>query len=189
MPKRESSEINASSMADIAFLLLIFFLVTTTIGADKGLPILLPPEKTDQSEVDVNDRNVLTILINSQDQLLVEEQDFKIKDIKSTVEVFIKAQEPAIEGETVADSPSDAVVSLKADRGTSYDTYLAVLDQVKAGYHQVRADYINISVKEYLDWQSTKEVDLETYQKKKLERAKDAFPLQISEAEPTEIGR
>lgn len=182
--KRKSAEINASSMADIAFLLLVFFLVTTTIGADKGLPILLPPEKTDQTTVDINDRNVLTILINSNDELLVEETEFELKNITETVNTFIRGFAP-LEGEQPPDSPSDAVVSLKADRGTSYEAYLALLDAVKAGYNQARADYVGITLQEFLDLNTKDNPEDAAI----FERAQDKFPLQISEAEPTEIGQ
>ena len=105
---------NTSSMADIAFLLLIFFLVTTTIASDKGLAILLPP-KPDPNEppppIDVNQRNIFKVLINSQDRLLVEDEPLQdVSAIRDMVKEFVmnNGRDPLS-----SDSPEDAVVSLK----------------------------------------------------------------------------
>ena len=107
-------EINASSMADIAFLLLIFFLVTTTIDADKGilhkLPAWIPPEE--QPDVNINDRNVLEILVNFQDQLLVEDDYVDVDQLRQITIDFISnnGRDPKY-----SDSPDEAVVSIKSD--------------------------------------------------------------------------
>src|SRR4028119_1845966 len=88
---RAIPEINASSMADIAFLLLIFFLVTTTIGADKGLNMLLPPKKDESQPVDVKlkDRNVFKVIVNSKNQLLVEDEPMDIRILKEGAKKFL----------------------------------------------------------------------------------------------------
>lgn len=182
--KRKSPEINASSMADIAFLLLVFFLVTTTIASDKGLPIVLPPERPpDQKEVEVHDHNVLKVLINSSDQLLVEEKDFKVDNLKDEVYKHLTNRGKL---DNYSDSPKDAVVSIKADRGTSYDVYLTVMDHIYAGYNQARAEAINVTVPQYLEMKSMVEEDPAI--DKKLDKAQEAYPLRISEAEPSDIG-
>ena len=80
MAKRESPEVNAGSMADIAFLLLIFFLVTTTIGVDQGINRLLPRYEVDPPAPPINERNIMRVLVNKDNQLLVNEQLMNIKE-------------------------------------------------------------------------------------------------------------
>ncbi len=168
--RKDNVEVNASSMADIAFLLLIFFLVTTTIATDKGLAMRLPPHIPD----DINDhpmkkRNVFNILLNSQDHLLVEEESANTQK------------------DDLSENPDKALVSIKTDRGTTYQVYIAVLDEVKRAYHELRADFLGISVDEYLKLANTNPETLNKEQRNKLEEAKLAFPMQISEAEPTKV--
>jgi biopolymer transport protein ExbD len=84
-------EINAGSMADIAFLLLIFFLVTTTMDTDVGILRLLPPIVEDQEQTDiVKERNVYVVLINDADQLLVEGEPMDIKDLRAGAKEFME---------------------------------------------------------------------------------------------------
>ena len=93
MAKRKCPEINASSMADIAFLLLIFFLVTTTMSVDKGLSRRLPaplPENMEKQSVEVNKRNTFIVLLNSNNQLLVQGEFLNVKDLREKAKVFIK---------------------------------------------------------------------------------------------------
>ncbi|MCI5057652.1 MAG: biopolymer transporter ExbD [Flavobacteriales bacterium] len=90
MGRRLTQEINAGSMADIAFLLLIFFLVTTTIDSDYGLMTLLPPpEEPDQDKIEFKERDVFVVLVNSNDQLLVENELLEIGDLKEKAKEFI----------------------------------------------------------------------------------------------------
>jgi biopolymer transport protein ExbD len=178
---RKTSEINASSMADIAFLLLIFFLVTTTIASDKGLAVQLPPKKENQDKVDINERNVFKILINSYDRLLVENEIGEVGKIKDQVKEFLtnEGAKP-----NLSDSPKDAVVSIKTDRGTSYERYIAVMDEVKKAYTEVRAAYVGVSPERFLEISAGKTPkDKEMY-----DRAKEKYPYQVSDAEPTSIG-
>lgn len=176
---RSANEVNASSMADIAFLLLIFFLVTTTIDADKGLPVQLPPKKEDQQDVKINQRNIFNILINSYDMLLAEEELISIKDLKREVKKFVnnRGTDPKS-----SESPQKAVVSLKTDRGTSYKVYIAVLDELKMAYNELRAEYLDMSLEEYngLDAKNPEHEE-------KLARARAEYPYQVSDAEPTDI--
>ena len=83
-------EVNAGSMADIAFLLLIFFLVTTTIGVDQGINRLLPPYEPNPVVPNINERNILTVLVNKDNQLLVNEKLVDIKDLRQTAIDFIE---------------------------------------------------------------------------------------------------
>ncbi|SDJ77942.1 Biopolymer transport protein ExbD [Catalinimonas alkaloidigena] len=183
MPRRKKDDvdINASSMADIAFLLLIFFLVTTTIASDKGLPILLPPKNTEDVQIKLNQRNVYVVQMNSRDQLLVEDEPMELRSLKEGVKRFLSNNGA---DEKLSVSPKDAVVSIKADRGTSYETYLQVLDQVKAGYHELRAQEAGITVQEYLSL----EPDKNPRDKRLYDKAREAYPMQISEAEPSQVG-
>lgn len=174
---RTSNEINASSMADIAFLLLIFFLVTTTIDVDKGILHKLPPwSEEEPPEVDNNDRNTLIVLVNAMDMLLVDGKEMQVEDLKATAKEFIDnpAKRPDL-----AESPSKAVVSLQNDRGTSYDIYIQVQNELKAAYRELRDDY---SMKNY-----GKTYEDVAPEKQKLIQ-KDIYPMKISEAEPKEIG-
>lgn len=180
--KQPAPEINASSMADIAFLLLIFFLVTTTIASDKGLSILLPPKKdpNDKTIVEMKDHNVFKVLINSRDMLLVEDKPMDVAVLKEECKKFLSnnGKDPHL-----SENPIKAVVSVKTDRGTSYNTYLKVMDQLKGAYHELRAEEGGITLQEYLD------LDMKNPKDKKIyDKVKDVYPLQISEAEPSEIG-
>jgi len=87
---RMSNEINAGSMADIAFLLLIFFLVTTTIAEDKGVLVKLPQwSEEPPPEMKLNSRNVYSVLVNAQNQLLIRGEQMKIEDLKNNTKIFI----------------------------------------------------------------------------------------------------
>lgn len=179
--KKPAPEINASSMADIAFLLLIFFLVTTTIASDKGLSILLPPKKDpNQKPVEQKDHNVFKVLVNSKNMLLVEDKPMDINMLKDEAKKFLSnnGKDPHL-----SESPKVAVISVKTDRSTSYKTYLEVMDNLKGAYHELRAEEAGITVQQYLD------LDMKNAKDKKIyDRVKDIYPLQISEAEPTSIG-
>lgn len=177
-------EVNASSMADIAFLLLIFFLVTTTIASDKGLTIRLPPKRPPeaQDEIKLKDRNVFNVLVNSNNQLLVEEELMDVKNIKEEAKRFIMNNG---KDEKSSESPDKAVISLKHDRGTKYEVYINVMDELKRAYNELRAEYMGITVAEYLDMENSTE---KAAKNPKLEEAKLKIPYQLSEAEPTNVG-
>ena len=91
MARRELSEINAGSMADIAFLLLIFFLVTTTMDTDKGILRILPPpiNEDDPTPPEVREKNVYVVLVNANDQLLVEGAPMRIENLKDGAITFL----------------------------------------------------------------------------------------------------
>lgn len=206
---RPVAEVNSGSMADIAFLLLIFFLVTTTIANDKGIAMLLPP-KPDPNEpppdITMNQRNIFKILANSQDRLLVEDEPLEdVTEIKNMVKEFVlnfgnpdaddvgiynslPSTMKAIVNSTgkrpdSSDGPGDAVVSFKADRGTSYELYILVLDQLNGAYNELYAERAGITVDEWRTLDKKDPVKKELYLK-----ARKGIPRAISIAEPNKIG-
>ncbi|OWY20945.1 biopolymer transporter ExbD [Sphingobacteriales bacterium UPWRP_1] len=173
---RKIPEINAGSMADIAFLLLIFFLVTTTMDVDKGLLTLLPPWSTEEPpDVKSNRRNVLDILVNSRDQLLVKGQPLDLAELKDLTKKHVNNN--GVDPEYSVD-PQKAVVSLKNDKGTTYNMYISVQNELKAAYNELRDDYAKTKYGMKLD-------DLSEDKQKEV---KDTYPLRISEAEPEDLG-
>jgi biopolymer transport protein ExbD len=173
---RMDNEINAGSMADIAFLLLIFFLVTTTMAEDKGILVKLPPWSDQEPDITrLKERNVFSVLVNASNQLLVRGEQTQIEDLKERTKEFIS--NPA-KRKDLSENPKKAIISLKNDRGTSYETYLSVYNELQAAYAELREDealkrygkgYLNCSVTE--------------------RRAiRNDIPLILSEAEPTSFG-
>lgn len=131
---REKAEINGSSMADIAFLLLIFFLVTTTINVDTGIGMVLPPPP-DGTESDIHERNLMNILVNAEGQIMMDDHLVAVEEVKDILKSFItnRGKNP-----TLSDSPEKAIISLKTQRETPYRVYVAMLDEVMAAYKEVR---------------------------------------------------
>jgi biopolymer transport protein ExbD len=172
-----SNEINAGSMADIAFLLLIFFLVTTTIAEDKGILVKLPPWSDEEPDItQLKTRNVYSVLVNAQNKLLVRGEEMDIDDLKDNARDFISNPQRR---EDLAEAPNKAIISLKNDRGTSYRTYLEVYNELKAAYYELWDD---LSRKEYGIPYSD---DMPVAQQKFI---KGEIPFVISEAEPTNFG-
>ncbi len=120
--KRRAHEINASSMADIAFLLLIFFLVTTTIDMDKGIPMILPERG---GEIKINPKNIAKILVNAEGAVLYDNRIVEDMELTDLLETRLK--------ETGLDSDGKPrlIVSIKTDRATEYERYINILDLVK----------------------------------------------------------
>jgi len=205
---RPVAEVNSGSMADIAFLLLIFFLVTTTIANNKGIMTFLPP-KIDPNEpppeVVMNERNIFKILANSQNDLLVESEPLAdVTEIKEMVKKFVlnfgspseedvavyNSLPPTLKGYVNAngklsnssDGPGDAVVSFRADRGTNYDLYIQVLDEVNGAYNEIYAERVGITSDEWLVLTADRKNSEENA---KYFRGKAGIPRAISIAEPT----
>ena len=174
MAKRSAPEVNAGSMADIAFLLLIFFLVTTTILNDKGILVKLPRwEKTPPPPERFNPNNVLTVLVNGKNELLVENERMRISNLKDQTKEFIANPNQLI---SLPSSPKKAIISLKNDRSTSYETYLSVYNELKAAYNELRdEEAFRIHGKPFVN-----------LSKKQQNEIKNKIPLVISEAEPTD---
>ena len=164
-------------MADIAFLLLIFFLVTTTIDVDKGVLVKLPPWSDEEPDITkLKKRNVFSVLVNAQNQLLVRGEPTKVDELKDATKDFIANPQRR---DDLAESPNKAIISLKNDRGTKYETYLEVYNEVKAAYSELWEEECQRKYGQpYSD-------DLPLAIRKEI---RSKFPLVISEAEPTNFG-
>ena len=133
--RRAAASINAGSMADIAFLLLIFFLVTTTIMADKGLMVKLPPYTEEAPPLQVSDRNVFSVKLNANDELLVRNQSMAVGQLRVKMKAFVLNPNQL---STLAASPRKAVVSIQCDRSSHYEPYLEVYNEIMAAYREMR---------------------------------------------------
>lgn len=174
--RRINNEINAGSMADIAFLLLIFFLVTTTISEDKGVLVKLPEWNPEPPPpLNIHERNVFSVLVNAQNKLLVRGKAMNISDLKKNTKIFIKNPQNDPE---MSETPTMAIISLKNDRGTKYQVYIEVYNELKAAYNELWEEASMNIYGKYLN-------ELTAIQQKAV---KDAIPLVISEAEPTGFG-
>lgn len=173
---RMKNEINASSMADIAFLLLIFFLVTTTIAEDKGILVKLPPWSEEEIvELKFKPRNVYSVLVNAQNQLLVRGEVMRIRELRDHAKEFIANP---TQREDLSESPKKAIISLKNDRGTNYGTYLEVYNELQGAYNELWNE-------ESLRRHNVGYDKLSATAKRAI---RNDFPLVISEAEPTAFG-
>lgn len=174
MQQRIIPEVNAGSIADIAFLLLIFFLVTTTIDSDKGLTVKLPvmPDGPVLPS-EINQRNVLNILVNNEDALMVNDETTELADLRKLAKTFIT--NPAREIDKAL-SPQKATISLKNDGGTSYQTYLMVHNEIKAVYNQL---WNEAAQKEFAE-------NYEQLNNEQREKIRELFRYRISEAEPND---
>jgi biopolymer transport protein TolR len=138
-------EVNAGSMADIAFLLLIFFLVTTTIQTDQGLNRKLPPIEIDPGKFDVKEKNVFTVVINRHGQLLVEDELLELSDLRKKAIEFLDNNADGTcahcDGKRdliSSDNPEKAIISLMNDNETKYEDYIAVQNELVAAYYFLR---------------------------------------------------
>ncbi len=205
MARRELQEINAGSMADIAFLLLIFFLVATTMDIDTGISRLLPPyEKDQKTETKVKERNVLVVLINKDDQLMVGGEISGLNQLKEkTIQFFSNPNNdpnlPEMKNEEIDFPPgtssripdgkaiipvSQGVVSLQNDRSTTYGKYLVVQDVLVAAVDQLRNEFaVNYFGRRYDQMDSKNPVDDQI-----MEGIRKVYKMNISEAEPKNIG-
>lgn len=211
---RQNQEVNAGSMADIAFLLLIFFLVTTQIATNKGLTMILPPPKEDNIDVPLNERNILKIQINSADRILVENEvytdidgmdklvyDFVLnfgspedkkkgafnmsdqetfESLPASMKNYIAANLGSSES---SDGPSEAVVSIKTDRGSSYEMFIRVMDEINEAYYTIYGQRVGLSPEEYRKLNRN-----DPRQKRLFDLGKMGINKGISLAEPTAQG-
>ena len=145
MAKRAAPEVNAGSMADIAFLLLIFFLVTTTIETDSGINRKLPPMEESDEDVIIKQKNIFTVLLNGKDQLLVEDDILELKDLRKAAKEFLDNGGDGTcsfckgkKDPSSSDNPDKAIISLKNERETSYKMYIAVQNELVAAYNELR---------------------------------------------------
>lgn len=188
--RRSLPEINAASMADIAFILLIFFLVSTTLDTDKGIFRRLPPFQKEPPKIDVKERNVLMVHVNRENKIMVQGKIVDIKNVRAIAKEFIanpydredlpekKPMEVEYFGTVMV--TKDHVISLQNDRGTSYATYIAVQNELTAAYNELKNE---LAQKKFgIKYDDMKEDDP---RRKAIEKI---YPLKISEAEPKNIG-
>lgn len=188
--KRKVQEINASSMADIAFLLLIFFLVATTMNTDSGINRVLPPWADNQDQTDapeIKERNLMEVKVNQFDQILANKRVVRLTDLTEIAKDFIlnrgndesMPEMEMIEIDYLGSYPvSQGVISLQNDRGTSYDMYIKVQNELSRAFNEIRDD---LAMAKF----GRKFLDLEEEQRKAIQKA---VPSKISEAEPKNIG-
>jgi hypothetical protein len=204
---RKTPEVNGGSLADIAFLLLIFFLVTTTMDTDTGITRLLPPEpeKDQEIEVKVNKRNVLVVLLNRSDRLMVGGQEMDRLDLKAkTIEFFTnplgvetlpekEAKEIQFPVGSSSLLPPDGiwrgqvsrgVISLQNDRSTTYGKYLQVQNELVAAVNQLRNDFCNL----YFDMNYDELNTASPLEEEIHSGIRKIYKMNISESDPKNIG-
>ncbi len=188
---RKLNEINASSMADISFLLLIFFLVTTSMNVSTGLtrrlPPPLPPDQQPQ-DVDINKRNLFVVKINSMNQLLVQGEELNIRELKEKAKEFIenKDNDPNLPVRVMNDFDligpleytKDHVISVQNDVDTQYQVYIDVQNELVAAYNELREELSKTHFGKSFK-------DLNEDQQKVVQ---EVYPQKISEAEPKNYG-
>ena len=202
MPRRKGApEVNAGSMADIAFLLLIFFLVTTTIETDAGLDRMLPPMEPPDEDVVIKQKNIFTVNINKNGQLLAEEELTDLKDLRTKAMAFLDNGGAASgspdfctfckgkRNPESSDNPSKAIISLKNDRETPYGTYITVQNELVGAYNDLRnREAQRLFKRDFTEMEATF-LNPETPQsvrdelKEKVQQIKNLFPQKLSEAE------
>ena len=186
MGKREVPELNSSSTADISFILLIFFLTTTSMDTDRGLARRLPPPPEDhleQEDTKVKERNVLQVRINAMDELMIGSDIADVSQIREIAKEFIDNPEnlPNLPDKTARDIDlfgtvyitDKHVISLQSDRGTSYSKYFEVQNELVAAYNELRDELSRRKFgKPYVDLNEDQQLAVRSY-----------YPMKISEAE------
>lgn len=190
MGKRKTPGLNTSSMADISFLLLTFFLLTSSINTDQGiarrLPPPLPPNQDKPPEV--RERNIFIVKINSKDRLLFNGEIGDVRDLKDRAKEFLgnpqdkdnlpEKEDIYIEGFGGTYPVSKGIISLQNDRGTSYDMYIQVQNELTAAINEMRNDLSK-------DKFGKGYADINNQQRDAIDKA---IPIAISEAEPKNVG-
>ncbi|GAB6395136.1 MAG: biopolymer transporter ExbD [Bacteroidales bacterium] len=190
--KRKVPQLNSTSSADIAFIMLLFFLLTSSMDTDRGLPRRLPPpvpKEQKNTDVDIKKRNLLVVLINSTNQVLCSNEYIPIDQLKGKVKEFVEnannnehmpekiEMDVPFFGTTLV--TKNHVISLQNDRGTSYQAYIDVQNEIAAAYNELRD---NISERQF----GKKFMELEEEQQEAVQKI---YPQRISEAEPKNYGK
>lgn len=189
--KRKVPDINSSSTADIAFLLLIFFLITTSMDTDRGLARRLPPPPEKDQKIEdqkKKERNVLQVFLNMNDQLMCGNDYISVEQLREKAKEFIaNPYNDETKPEKMAKNvpffgtvqvTENHVVSLRCDRGSSYKAYMAVQNELVAAYNELRDELAQEK------WQKNyAELDAEQQ-----DAIRDIYPQKISEAEPKKYG-
>lgn len=184
---RKTPEINASSMADVAFLLLIFFLVATTMDIDSGLNRVLPPWSEKQTEApDIKERNLLLVHVNKYDQIAVQGELVQVNQLKDRTKEWVlnRSNDPNLPEKEEKEIDiigkymvSSGVVSLQNDRSTSYEMYIKVQNELTRAFNEIRDELSKAHFGKAFN-------ELEKHQQ---DAIADAVPMKISEAEPQNI--
>ena len=188
---KKTPEINSSSTADMAFLLLCFFMMTTTMDQDKGLQRRLPPMPDPNQKAQdqkVNRRNIIVVKINSADRLLAGSEPMHVSQLKDKIKEFLsnpandpnlpEKEEKNIEGFGPC-MVSKGVISLQNDRGTSYQAYIAVQNELVKAVNELRDDFAMANFAKL--YSKCNEEEQEVIRK--------AIPQNISEAEPKDVSK
>jgi len=184
--KRRELTQSSASTADIAFLLLTFFLLVSTMDQNKGMPRRLPPMIDEEIKVDVNKRNIMQVHVNQSDRLLVNYAPMEVLLLKDEVKAFISnpnndANKPEKELKNIENlgemQVSKGVVSLQTDRSTSYKMYMTVQNEIMKAYAELRNEFA-------LSKFSAPYAELQEIQQKVV---RDVYPLNISEANPRDV--
>ena len=188
---KKTPEVPAASLADIAFMLLIFFLVTTTMDVDSGLERRLPPMPPEEQEDDdtppIKERNVFVVLVNSNDQILVENEYATIGEIRGKAKEFMANpyDDPNLPEKTPKEIQffgeipvTKGVISLQNHVGTSYGTYIAVQNELVAAINELRDELAKSKFGK----------PFEKLDKDQKSAVQEVYPSRISEAEPKRVG-
>lgn len=179
--KRNKIGIDASSMADIAFLLLTFFMMVTTINQDKGLLMKLP-ENIKGTETPFNRRNVLEIIVNDKGKVLVNNEEMNIEELSIKVKAHILNNG---KDASLSLNPKKAIVFLKQSRGTKYTDYLSVHNSLKATYNEIRNEIaLNITNNQYNYDNAKKKSEKNAYFENLKNEVQDSIPYLVQEDLP-----
>ena len=190
--KRETPGLNSSSTADMAFILLIFFLITTSMDTDKGLARRLPPPPEPNQKIDdmkLKERNVLTVFLNLNDQLMCGNDYLEVDQLRAKAKEFVKndANDDHMPEKHLVNVPffgdmmvtEKHVISLRCDRGSSYKVYLAVQNELVAAYNELRDEASKAKWgKNYADLNEDQQAAI-----------RKIYPQNISEAEPKDVSK
>ncbi len=198
----EIPEVNAGSMADIAFLLLIFFLVTTTIQTDVGIDRKLPPKDT-TPPIQIPEKNIFRVSLNKNNELFVEDDLLPMEELRKAAIAFLdnggaKQHDDGYcnycKGERnikSSDSPTDAIITFNSDREASYGSYVEVQNELTAAYNALRnreaqrlfnKDFVDME-KDYYDAKTP--IDVKQELKKQIKQIREMYPMKLSEAQTT----
>lgn len=200
MARRSTPEVNAGSLADIAFLLLIFFLVTTTIETDSGISRKLPPMQDEEVVPPViKEKNIFQVIVNRNNDLLVEDELMELSELREAAKAFLDngggvgpeacdycegAGDP-----TSSDNPVKAVIMLVNDRQTEYGTYIAVQNELVGAYNELRDRtaqrmFGKSFQRMEADFNDVRYTGNKDRLKEQIEQVRDMWPQKLSEADP-----
>ena len=191
MASKKTPALNTSSTADIAFLLLCYFLMTTTMGTQGGLQRRLPPMPDKNQKVEdqkVNKRNLITVKINAQDRLMAGNEPMDVSQLKEKIKIFLTnpANDPTLPERVLTDIEgygkypvTKGVISLQNDRGTSYRAYIAVQNELVRAINELRDDFSRANYGRPFNNLTEDQQEI----------VKKCIPQNISEAEPKDVAK